>query len=1031
MKKLFNVLGIIAASAIAFTACQEASVEAPVTPNLVTVTFTAQTPGTKLAATEGETAASYKWTDEDAANMRLYTVSGTTVTAVANPTVTKVSDTELSISAQVAGNAEYTFRAVLAGAWTSTGKSCRVSDTQNPSETGFDPEAVILFSEDKTVSVGEPSDPTSANASTGALDLTFNRLTVVNKMTLKGLVEGEKIESVVITSQDKGIVGYIGLSDKKSTADKSVLTVNYKSAPAVPANGQFDVYFTTLPAENLSLKVDVTTDQNTYTKTIGGNNKINFVQGQYTRFGVAMPAGTPIGGGPIVADYYYVKVTSTSEVTDGDYLIVYEDGPVAFNGGLATLDAANNGISVTIADNKIAATDDVNAAKFTIDTSAGTIKSASGFYIGVGSYSNGLKQNANATTYTGHSFAISGGNAEISLSNTSWEGKMILNYNSNSNDKRFRYYKGGSQKSIQLYKYNGPVIETVAMPTFSPVAGEVESGTTITISTTTDGASIYYTLDGTEPTTSSTLYSAPIEITADVTIKAIAVKDGMNNSSVASAEYTVGVVVTELTTITQTTSWGDSYFGEAKAKYGSNGLASDLIYGNLKYWAGTGSKVKFSTNSNRNMVQLGGSGKPGESVSIQLKVGGSGTLSIEARSSGDATTRMLYVANGTTKVNDGNAVPSSTGTITNFDYPVTASDGDFINIYCSASINIYSITWTPSSAVVNNHGKVADDPFSIAEVKEYIDGLNGSASTENVYVRGIVTSVVFDFSAQYGTATFWIGDTLDANDLFEAYSIYPSTNQSWTAGDGSVNVNDEVILCGKVTKYQSTYETSSKNAYIYTWNHAAVAPVFSVDGGSVQSGTSVEISSSTTGADIYYTTDGTVPTTASAKYTTAITITDNVTIKAIAVADGFRNSVVSTAVYTISAASTATETFVFADYGYANAADLTTVDGTVFTLSFAVGSNSSGNSPKYYTTGSGARMYFGNTLTISGQKTITGIEFTYSGTTYYAGFSANLGSMSGDDGSSTKAVWSGSSNSVVLTSSRTCRIQKIVITYNK
>src|SRR5206468_8329219 len=57
----------------------------------------------------------------------------------------------------------------------------------------------------------------------------------------------------------------------------------------------------------------------------------------------------------------------------------------------------------------------------------------------------------------------------------------------------------------------------------------------------------------------------------------------------------------------------------------------------------------------------------------------------------------------------------------------------------------------------------------------------------------------------------------------------------------------------------------------------------------------------TTGATIYYTTDGTTPTVASTKYTAAIAVTSTKTIKAIAVAAGFNNSAVASATYTIDA----------------------------------------------------------------------------------------------------------------------------------
>ena len=84
-----------------------------------------------------------------------------------------------------------------------------------------------------------------------------------------------------------------------------------------------------------------------------------------------------------------------------------------------------------------------------------------------------------------------------------------------------------------------PVVETVQTPVASMSSGTVSNGTTITLSTATSGADIYYTKDGSTPTSSSTKYNGAITITGDVTIKAIAIKSGMNNSGVASFIYTV------------------------------------------------------------------------------------------------------------------------------------------------------------------------------------------------------------------------------------------------------------------------------------------------------------------------------------------------------------------------------------------------------------------------------------------------------------------------------------------------------------
>jgi hypothetical protein len=75
-------------------------------------------------------------------------------------------------------------------------------------------------------------------------------------------------------------------------------------------------------------------------------------------------------------------------------------------------------------------------------------------------------------------------------------------------------------------------------PTFSPAAGTVDKGSTVTISAA-EGATIYYTTDGTEPTTSSKVYRDGITINTATTIKAIAVKEGYSNSAVSSAAYGV------------------------------------------------------------------------------------------------------------------------------------------------------------------------------------------------------------------------------------------------------------------------------------------------------------------------------------------------------------------------------------------------------------------------------------------------------------------------------------------------------------
>jgi poly(beta-D-mannuronate) lyase len=77
-------------------------------------------------------------------------------------------------------------------------------------------------------------------------------------------------------------------------------------------------------------------------------------------------------------------------------------------------------------------------------------------------------------------------------------------------------------------------------PTFSPAAGAYTSAQTVTISTTTSGATIRYTTDGSIPTeTTGTLYAGPISISSSMTLKAVAYEAGFTDSPVTSGTYTI------------------------------------------------------------------------------------------------------------------------------------------------------------------------------------------------------------------------------------------------------------------------------------------------------------------------------------------------------------------------------------------------------------------------------------------------------------------------------------------------------------
>ncbi|MEK8034942.1 beta-1,3-glucanase family protein [Ideonella sp. DXS29W] len=105
----------------------------------------------------------------------------------------------------------------------------------------------------------------------------------------------------------------------------------------------------------------------------------------------------------------------------------------------------------------------------------------------------------------------------------------------------FTYNKGTPAYDTPVFTFTvgngGP--NTVAKPSFSPSPGSYSAAQTVTLATTTDGAVIHYTLDGSKPTPKSPVYSTPLSISKTTTIKARAYKDGLTKSTISKGTYTL------------------------------------------------------------------------------------------------------------------------------------------------------------------------------------------------------------------------------------------------------------------------------------------------------------------------------------------------------------------------------------------------------------------------------------------------------------------------------------------------------------
>ena len=208
----------------------------------------------------------------------------------------------------------------------------------------------------------------------------------------------------------------------------------------------------------------------------------------------------------------------------------------------------------------------------------------------------------NASTASGVSATASvtvggaafGGDAQ-SLSTTATDytftgsasGEIIVTITKPSNAAKALYCKSVAVTYSTSGSGSGEPV-SCAVPTFSPAAGAVVSGTNVTITSATEGATIYYTTDGSNPTTSSAT-AQPIAINAVTTIKAIAVKDGLNNSTVATATYTVLLPKTIAQVIPTTTNETEEFLLNdvtVTYAYGSNVYVKDatgylLIYSSI------------------------------------------------------------------------------------------------------------------------------------------------------------------------------------------------------------------------------------------------------------------------------------------------------------------------------------------------------------------------------------------------------------------------------------------------------------------
>jgi hypothetical protein len=467
---------------------------------------------------------------------------------------------------------------------------------------------------------------------------------------------------------------------------------------------------------------------------------------------------------------------------------------------------------------------------------------------------------------------------------------------------------GFNKSIVASAAYTISTVQMAATASFSPVAGEVVSGTTVAISTTTPNATIYYTTDGSTPGTSSMRYTAPIAITAAMTIKAIVVASGFANSAIASAAYTLAPPPTAAT---------PTFSPVAGAvPSGSTVAISTTTPGATIYYTTDGSDPTLSTTQYTAPITITAA------MTIKAIAMASGFVNSAVASADYTLTVVPTAVTPTFSPGAGAVLSGTTVTIS------TTTAG--ATIYYTTDGSTPGTSSTPYTTPIAITAAVTIK--AIATASGFADSAMGSAAYTILPPAATPT-----FNPAAGALV--AGTTVAISSTTPNATIYYTTDGS-TPGTSSTMYTAPIAITAAATikaiATASGFASSAVGSAAYTILPPVATPTFSPGAGAVLSGTTVTISTTTAGATIYYTTDGSTPGTSSTPYTAPIAITAATTIKAMATASGFANSAVGSATYTI-VPPAATPTF-------------SPLAGAVYSGTMVTISTTTANATIYYTT---------------------------------------------------------------------------------
>ena len=468
-----------------------------------------------------------------------------------------------------------------------------------------------------------------------------------------------------------------------------------------------------------------------------------------------------------------------------------------------------------------------------------------------------------------------------------------------------------------------------ATPAFNPAPGSYTTVQSVTVSSTTAGATIFYTTDGTTPTINSTKYSGPVSIGATETLKAIATAPNLSNSAVASGLYTIDLGgVSSINLSSGFTTGAMVLNGSAKL----NGTRLRLTDGGANEagsaWFQTPVNIQSFTSTFT--FQLTNPNADGMTFTIQNASTSAlgpmgGGLGYGPGSPGAPPGIGKSVAVKFDLYNNAGEGVNSTGLYTDGASPtvpaitlgggVNLHSGDVFQVrmsYDGANLTM-TITDTTNTSETFTTSWPINIPSTVGGNTAFVGFTAGTGS--NTAVQQILSwtlstgpgaTAIPSFNLAAGT---YLGSqSVTLSDATSGASIFYTTDgttPATTAGGSTKQYSSATPITVSATETISAVAVTSGLARSnvvsakYVIESQAAAPTFSLAAGTYASSQSVTLNDATAGAAIYYTTDGSTPTTSSTKYTAAIKVTASETIKAIAIASGFANSNVGSAAYTI------------------------------------------------------------------------------------------------------------------------------------